>query len=194
MTSRKPHTKNRKNKIDALPDDIRSALNMLLREGRMSQQAIMSEINAMIVEQGVSSDPDYIKRNGMSRYTQAFEKGMEKYRQTQQMTEKWVQQFGERPQTDVARALIEIGKSQIFDFQMQAIEDEETIDPKTMGHMALAIKRLQEAQMGSVKLEQEIRRQFAEEAADAISEELHGVDGMSEQFEERIRGILLGKA
>lgn len=159
------HTKNRKSKIDRLPDDVRSTLNMLLREGRMSQQDIMAEINAMIVELGVSEDPEYIKRNGMSRYAQAFEKGMEKYRQTQQMTEKWVQQFGELPQTDVARALIEIGKSQIFDFQMKAIEEDETIDPKTMGHMALAIKRLQEAQSGSVKLEKEIRKQAMEEAA-----------------------------
>lgn len=191
MTSRKPHTKNRKNKIDALPDDIRSALNMLLREGRMSQQAIMSEINAMIVEQGVSSDPDYIKRNGMSRYTQAFEKGMEKYRQTQQMTEKWVQQFGERPQTDVARALIEIGKSQIFDFQMQAIEDEETIDPKTMGHMALAIKRLQEAQMGSVKLEQEIRKQAFAEAADK-AEAVAKKAGLTSDTVKMLKAELLG--
>ena len=101
----------------------------------------------------------------MSNYAQAFEKGMEKYRQTRQMTEKWVQQFGEMPQTDVARALIEIGKSQIFDFQMKAIEEDETIDPKTLGHMALAIKRLQEAQVGSVKLEKEIRKQAMEEAA-----------------------------
>ncbi|SHO58782.1 DUF3486 family protein [Vibrio quintilis] len=189
-----PHTKNRKSKIDKLPDEIKSALNLLLREGQMSQQEIRDEINQLITDAGITDDDEYIKRNAMSRYAMAFEKGMENYRQTQQLTQKWVQQFGEKPQTDIARALIEIGKSQVFDFQMSALEAGETIDPKTMGQLALAIKRLQEAQTGSVKLEKEIRRQFAEEAADAISQELNGEDGMSEQFEARIRGILLGKA
>lgn len=189
----KKHTKNRKSKIDRLPDNVRSALNMLLREGRMSQQEIIAEINAMIVENGISEEPDYIKRNSMSRYAQAFEKGMEKYRQTQQMTEKWVQQFGEMPQTDIARGLIEIGKSQIFDYQMQALEDDETIDPKTMGQMALAIKRLQEAQAGSVKLEKEIRKQALEDAADK-AEVVGKKAGLTADTVQMLKDELLGIA
>jgi hypothetical protein len=187
----KKHTKNRKSKIDRLPDDVRSTLNMLLREGRMSQQEIIAEINAMIVENGISEDSDYIKRNSMSRYAQAFEKGMEKYRQTQQMTEKWVQQFGEMPQTDIARGLIEIGKSQIFDFQMQALEDDETIDPKTMGQMALAIKRLQEAQAGSVKLEKEIRKQALEDAEKAVTETVTRL-GLGKEAQQVFKDSFLG--
>ncbi|EON7611406.1 hypothetical protein ABV22_RS26660, partial [Escherichia coli] len=33
-----------------------------------------------------------------------------------------------------------------------------------------------------------------EEMANAVTDELRGVDGMSEQLESRIKGILLGKA
>ncbi|HGF7190620.1 TPA: DUF3486 family protein [Vibrio cholerae] len=190
----KKHTKHRLSKIDTLPEALKAQLHMLLREGQMSQEEVRRQINEIIVEHGVSSDDEYIKRNGMSRYAQQFRKGMESMMQAQQMTKQWVAQFGEVPQTDIARLLIEIGKGQIFEYQMKALETDKPIDPKTLSVLSLAIKRLQEAHSGSVKLEQEIRKRFAEEAANAISDELRGVDGMSEQLEDRIRGILVGKA
>ncbi|MFV0448025.1 MAG: DUF3486 family protein [Vibrio sp.] len=164
------HKKNRLSKIDKLPEDIKSQLNMLLREGQMTQEEIRSQINELIEKEGLLAeergDDEYIKRNALSRYSQQFHKGMENYKRAQAMTKQWVQQFGEMPQTDISRSLIEIGKSQIFDFQMAALEADKTIDPKTMGQMALAIKRLQEAQTGSVKLEAEIRKQALEDAAE----------------------------
>lgn len=191
--SQKPHTKNRKSKIDKLPEEIKSALNMLLREGQMSQQEIRDEINALIVESGVTDDTDYIKRNALSRYSIGFEKGMESYRKAQNMTNAWVKQFGEMPQTDIARTLIEIGKSQVFDFQMKALEEGEVIDPKTMGQMALSIKRLQEAQSGSVKLEKEIRKQAMEEAAET-AEKVAKKAGLTSDTVQMLKAELLGIA
>ena len=187
----KTHTKSRLSKIDQLPDELKVQLNILLRERTMSQEQIRDLINDEIDKQGLSDDPEYIKRNAMSRYAQSFRKGMERYEQAQQMTKQWVQQFGEMPQTDISRALIEIGKSQVFEFQMQAIEDNETLDPKTMGQLALAIKRLQEAQTGSVKLEQQIRKQVLEEAADK-AETKAKQQGMSAQGAKAIRESILG--
>lgn len=187
----KPHNKNRKSKIDKLPLEIKNALNLLLREGKMSQQEVRDEINTLIVENGVTNDNEYIKRNALSRYSIAFEKGMENYRQAQQMTNSWVQQFGETPQTDIARALIEIGKSQVFDFQMKALDEGEVIDPKTMGQLALAIKRLQEAQSGSVKLEKEIRKQAIEDAADK-AESVAQKAGLTADTVKMLKAELLG--
>ncbi|MCV8054309.1 DUF3486 family protein, partial [Escherichia coli] len=46
----------------------------------------------------------------------------------------------------------------------------------------------------SHRREKEIRQAFAEEAANAVSEELRGQDGISEELEQRIRDVLLGKA
>lgn len=188
---KKNHTKSRLSKIDQLPDELKTQLNILLRERSMSQEQIRALINEEIDKQGVSDDPEYIKRNAMSRYAQSFRKGMERYEQAQQMTKQWVQQFGEMPQTDIARALIEIGKSQVFEFQMQAIEENETLDPKTMGQLALAIKRLQEAQTGSVKLEKEIRKQALEEAA-TEAESKAKQQGMSADGAKAIRESILG--
>lgn len=161
------HTKRRINKVDVLPDEIKTQLNIMLREGREAQKNILAEINQMIDDAGLPEDAQ-LSRTGLSRYSQTFHKGMEKYRQAQQLTQQWVTQFGEMPQTDIARSLIEIGKSQIFDIQMAAIEADKPMDPKTLNHLALAIKRLQEAQSGSVKLEKEIRKQAMEDAAAAV--------------------------
>ncbi|CAM3169211.1 DUF3486 family protein [Moritella viscosa] len=190
--SDKPHTKKRVSKIDRLPDDIRTQLNILLRDGRMPQTQIREAINTLIDEFGLSEE-DKLSRNGLSRYAINFNQSMTRYRQAQEMTGQWVQQFGEMPQTDIARALIEIGKSQIFDFQMKAMESDDPIDPKTMGHLALSIKRLQEAQVGSVKLEKEIRKAFAEEAAAAVDQAAK-ISGLSKESVQQIKNSILGLA
>jgi hypothetical protein len=187
------HTKHRLSKIDQLPDELKSQLNVLLRDGRMSQEQIRAQINELIDEQGIVDDPEYIKRNALSRYAQSFRKGMERYAQAQDLTRKWVNQFGEMPQTDISRALIEIGKSHIFEFQMEQIESGKTTDPKTMGQLALAIKRLQEAQTGSVKLEQEIRKQVIEEAADK-AESVAKKAGLTAETVKMLKAELLGIA
>ncbi|CCN69771.1 DUF3486 family protein [Vibrio nigripulchritudo] len=187
----KTHTKHRLSKIDQLPDELKSQLNMLLREGKMSQERIRSLINDEINQCGFNEDPEYIKRNGMSRYAQTFRKGMERYEQAQQMTQQWVGQFGEMPQTDIARALIEIGKSQVFEFQMKALEGDKPLDPKTLGHLSLAIKRLQEAQTGSVKLEKEIRKQALEEAAEK-AESVAKKAGLTADTVQLLKDELLG--
>ncbi len=188
---KKAHTKHRLSKIDTLPEEIKSQLNMLLRDGVMTQEQIRSEINQLILESGANDDPDYIKRNALSRYSISFRKGMERYQQAQQLTNQWVSQFGEMPQADISRALIEMGKSQVFDFQMKALEEEETLDPKTMGQLALAIKRLQEAQTGSVKLEKEIRKTALDEAAQ-VAEQVAKSQGLTSDGAQVIRNEILG--
>ncbi len=187
----KSHTKNRLSKIDTLPEEIKAELNILLRERRMSQEQIRFEINQLILDAGVDDDPEYIKRNAMSRYTMSFNKSMERYQRAQELTNQWVTQFGEMPQTDIARALIEIGKSQVFDFQMKALEEDQTIDPKTMGQLALAIKRLQEAQSGSVKLEKEIRKAALDDAAKE-AEKVAKRLGLTSEGAQIIRNEILG--
>ncbi len=183
--------KHRLSKIDTLPNEIKSQLNMLIRDGRMSQEQIRSEINQLILDAGVQDDPDYIKRNALSRYSISFRRGMERYQQAQQLTNQWVSQFGEMPQTDISRALIEMGKSQVFDFQMKALEEEETLDPKTMGQLALAIKRLQEAQTGSVKLEKEIRKIALDEAEQVCSETVKKL-GLGAEAQQAFKAGFLG--
>ena len=95
------------------------------------------------------------------------------------------------PQTDIARSLIEIGKSQIFDIQMAALESQEPLCPKVIGHLALAIKRLQEAQSGSVKLEKEIRKQALDDAEKIVTETSARL-GLSKETQQAFKMSFLG--
>ncbi|WP_345859309.1 DUF3486 family protein [Shewanella algae] len=182
----------RVNKIARLPDEIQTQLNIWLRDGRMTQAAIRAQINTLIDEYGLSDD-DKISAGGLSRYSQQFNSRMERYRQAQELSRQWVNKFGEMPQTDIARALIEIGKSQIFDFQMEAMEEGKPMDPKVLGQLALSIKRLQEAQTGSVKLEKEIRKQVAEEAAN-VAEGAAKAAGLTAEGVAELKNKILGIA
>lgn len=188
----KAHTKNRISKVDQLPDDIKTQLNILLREGKMPQTEIREQINQLIDEFGLPEDQK-LSRNGLSRYSQSFHKGMERYQQAQQLTKQWVQQFGEMPQTDISRSLVEIGKSQIFEIQMKALEEDKPLDADTLNKLALAIKRLQEAQTGSVKLEKEIRKQAMEDAAN-VAESAAKAAGMTAAGVQAIKNEILGIA
>ncbi|EIW7680243.1 DUF3486 family protein, partial [Salmonella enterica] len=74
------------------------------------------------------------------------------------------------------------------------LEDDGEIDIGLLKNIMLAVQRLESAAERSMKREKEIRAAFAEEMAKAVTEELHGVDGMSEKLEAQIADILLGKA
>ncbi|EAS6427263.1 DUF3486 family protein, partial [Salmonella enterica] len=74
------------------------------------------------------------------------------------------------------------------------LEDDGKIDIDLLKNIMLAVQRLESAAERSMKREKEIRAAFAEEMANAVSDELRGTDGMSEQLEARIKGVLLGKA
>ncbi|MGF1775888.1 DUF3486 family protein [Vibrio nomapromontoriensis] len=185
------HTKHRPSKIDQLPDDIKSQLNVLLREGRMTQQKIRDEVNQIIVDSGVDSEPEYIKRNALSRYSQAQRKAMERYQEAQDFTKYWVGQYGELPQTDISRGLIEMLKEQAFRVHMDSVEKDKTLDPKTLNNLALTIKRLNEAQAGSVKLEKEIRKQALEDAANK-AESVAKKAGLTSDTVKLLKAELLG--
>ena len=68
------------------------------------------------------------------------------------------------------------------------------VEPKALNQLALVMQRVEKAASDSLKREKAIRQAFAEEAANALTEELRGVDGISEEFEQRCRNVLLGRA
>ncbi|ELK2535824.1 DUF3486 family protein, partial [Salmonella enterica] len=74
------------------------------------------------------------------------------------------------------------------------LEDDGKIDIDLLKNIMLAVQRLESAAERSMKREKEIRAAFAEEMASAVTDELRGTDGMSEELEASIRRILLGKA
>jgi len=185
--------RNRRSKVQMLPEQLKTELDAMLRDGRLSQQEVLDVINRQIESSGLPEDAK-ISQSGLSRYATRMEKIGAKIRQSREVAEVWTAKLGNQPTSEVGKLLQEVVRTMAFDTSMHMSESEEPIEPKALSQMALAIQRVEQAAMTSHKREKEIRKAFAEEAANAVSEELRGQDGMSEQLEDRIRKVLLGKA
>ncbi|EBC0454976.1 DUF3486 family protein [Salmonella enterica] len=192
----KQPTRGRVKKADLLPDSIRKPLLEMLREKRFTQVQVREEINRLIEEAGL---PDEMKlsRGAVWRLASENEEVARDLRDLREQTKAMVAELGDKPTGDTTALILEMARSLLFRKLRAArrdLEDDSEIDIGLLKNIMLAIQRLESAAERSMKREKEIRAAFAEEMAKAVTEELHGVDGMSEKLEAQITGILLGKA
>ncbi|EAU9637645.1 DUF3486 family protein [Salmonella enterica] len=189
-------TRGRVKKADLLPDSIRKPLLEMLREKRFTQVQVREEINRLIEEAGL---PDEMKlsRGAVWRLASENEEVARDLRDLREQTKAMVAELGDKPTGDTTTLILEMTRSLLFR-KLRAtrrdLEDDGEIDIGLLKNIMLAVQRLESAAERSMKREKEIRAAYAEEAANAVTEELRGTDGMSEELEASIRRILLGKA
>ncbi|EDY2177125.1 DUF3486 family protein [Salmonella enterica] len=192
----KQPTRGRVKKADLLPDSIRKPLLEMLREKRFTQVQVREEINRLIEEAGL---PDEMKlsRGAVWRLASENEEVARDLRDLREQTKAMVAELGDKPTSDTTTLILEMTRSLLFRKLRAArrdLEDDGEIDIGLLKNIMLAVQRLESAAERSMKREKEIRAAFAEEMASAVTDELRGTDGMSEQLEARIRDVLLGKA
>ncbi|EEC2254013.1 DUF3486 family protein [Salmonella enterica] len=189
-------TRGRVKKADLLPDSIRKPLLEMLREKRFTQVQVREEINRLIEEAGL---PDEMKlsRGAVWRLASENEEVARDLRDLREQTKAMVAELGDKPTGDTTTLILEMTRSLLFRKLRAArrnLEDDGEIDIDLLKNIMLAVQRLESAAERSMKREKEIRAAFAEEMASAVTDELRGTDGMSEELEARIRGVLMGKA
>lgn len=189
-------TRGRVKKVDLLPDSIRKPLLEMLREKRLTQVQVREEINRLIEEAGL---PDEMKlsRGAVWRLASENEEVARDLRDLREQTKAMVAELGDKPTGDTTALILEMTRSLLFRKLRAArrdLEDDGEIDIGLLKNTMLAIQRLESAAERSMKREKEIQVAFAEKMADAVTKELRGTDGMSEQLEARIRGVLMGNA
>ncbi|EAZ1496284.1 DUF3486 family protein [Salmonella enterica] len=189
-------TRGRVKKTDLLPDSIRKPLLEMLREKRFTQVQVREEINRLIEEAGL---PDEMKlsRGAVWRLASENEEVARDLRDLREQTKAMVAELGDKPTGDTTTLILEMTRSLLFRKLRAArrdLEDDGEIDIGLLKNIMLAVQRLESAAERSMKREKEIRAAFAEEMASAVTDELRGTDGMSEELEASIRRILLGKA
>ncbi|EMW9316024.1 DUF3486 family protein [Salmonella enterica] len=192
----KQPTRGRVKKADLLPDSIRKPLLEMLREKRFTQVQVREEINRLIEEAGL---PDEMKlsRGAVWRLASENEEVARDLRDLREQTKAMVAELGDKPTGDTTTLILEMTRSLLFRKLRAArrdLEDDGEIDIGLLKNIMLAVQRLESAAERSMKREKEIRAAYAEEAANAVTEELRGTGGMSEELEASIRRILLGKA
>ncbi|EAT2518958.1 DUF3486 family protein [Salmonella enterica] len=189
-------TRGRVKKADLLPDSIRKPLLEMLREKRFTQVQVREEINRLIEEAGLPEEMK-LSRGAVWRLASENEEVARDLRDLREQTKAMVAELGDKPTGDTTTLILEMTRSLLFRKLRAArrdLEDDGKIDIDLLKNIMLAVQRLESAAERSMKREKEIRVAFAEEMASAVTDELRGTDGMSEELEASIRRILLGKA
>ncbi|UIA93072.1 DUF3486 family protein [Erwinia tracheiphila] len=158
-------TRGRPSKIDLLPSVIRDQLHGLLRDKRHTQEDIRAAVNELIDGHGLGDDMK-LSRTGLNRYASRMEEIGSKIRQSREVAEVWCAKLGDAPTSDVGKLLQEVVRTLAFETGMAMSENGEPVEPKAISQLALAIQRVEQAAMTSLKREKEIRAAFAAEAAD----------------------------
>lgn len=184
-------TRGRASKVDLLPPNIKTQLAMMLRDKQYSQAEILGEINDLIRDCGLPETAQ-LSKTGLNRYASRMEKMGAKIRQAREVAEVWTKQFGEMPQTDIGKTLIEMVKQIAFDTSMK-LGEEDGIDPKALAQLSATVQRLEQAESLSYKREQAIRKEVALLAAET-AEKVVTQAGLAKSTVDQLRAEILGIA
>lgn len=183
-------TRGRASKVDLLPPNIKTQLAMMLRDKQFSQAEILQEINDLIRDCGLP-DEMQLSKTGLNRYANRMEQMASKIRNAREIAEIWTKQFGEAPQSDIGKLLMEIVKNLAFETSIGM--SEQGTDPKSLALLASAVQRLESAESLSHKREQAIRKEMAQLAADT-AEKVVVQAGLSAETVRTIKEQILGIA
>ncbi len=183
-------TRGRPSKVEQLPADIKATLDKLLRNGRHTQQDILEHINKLLPD---GEDP--ISRSGLNRYATRMESVGAKLRETREVANVWMARFGDEPGSDVLQLLVEMCQSALFNYLIkgegEGSGDGELFDPGEMKEITLSIQRLAASAERNMKREREIRKAFAEQAADE-AESIGREQGLTAEAVQTIKSKILG--
>lgn len=180
-------------KIDLLPEAIKSELNALLRDGKMTQKLIVEKVNALILDAGLGEEIK-VSASGVNRYSTQMESIGADIRQAREMSEIWVAKLGNKPTGEVSQLLMEMLRSQFFKLMMKANDDpDEVLDPKTIGELSLSLQRLERAALLNIEKEKQIKKAFAEQVAEQIDSSAKQV-GLTTEGAKLIKQQILGLA
>lgn len=192
MSKSEKHTRGRGSKIEQLPEEVKGFLNAMLRDKQYSQQEILAEVNAQLDELGLSED-DQISKSGLNRYASKMAKIGKRMQETHATAEAWVAKLGEKPTGDIGKLLINMTQTMAFELAESAMGEEEPASLGMIKELALTVQRLEKTRTDSIKNEKEIRKAFAEEAAEKAGSVAKAA-GLTKQAVQTIKNEILGIA
>ncbi|EHW2974633.1 DUF3486 family protein, partial [Escherichia coli] len=169
-------------KVDLLPDSIRKPLLEMLREKRLTQVQIREEINRLIREAGLPEEQQ-LSPAAISREASRNELIARNLRDLREQTKAMMAELGDKPTGETTALILEMSRALMYRRLRAATESlnsDSDVDMRLIKDILLSAQRAESAAERSIKREKEIRAAFAEEMANAVTDELRGVDGMSE--------------
>lgn len=195
MADKAKNKRGRRSKVQLLPEDIKSQLDEMLRDGRLQQTEILDVINSAVEDAGLSDDAKLTK-SGLSRYSVRMEEAASRIRHSREVAEAWTAKLGDKPTSETGKLLREAVTTMAFETSAHMLNEsseEKPVAPKALGQLALVSQRLEQASMVGLKREKQIRQAFAEEAANA-AEEVAKAQGLTRETVAQIKSQILGIA
>lgn len=174
----------RKSSIDTLPTAVKKYINSQLKDDRHTLDELLDHIRGEFGEDVAPS------RSALGRYRQNFDEVAKKMRESRAVADVWAQKFGDEPDSDIGKVVLEILRTLAFDVAMDQDEDNK-LNPKAIGSLALAMQRIETAGKLSQQREKEIRVAALEEAADSVETAARS-QGMSKETINSIKRDILG--
>lgn len=181
----------RRSTIDRLPADIRTKLQALLQDPRITQLEVTTRINELLEAEG---HPERVSKSGVNRYAVEMAEVGEELRQSREIADMWIAKLGATPQGNVGMLAIEIIRTMSFELAMiirrGGLDAESAPDTiKMVKELALTCMRLEKSASDNVKREQEIRRQALDDATSAMEKSAKD-KGITTESIEAIRDAL----
>lgn len=180
----------RKSSIDKLSTKVRSHIEKRLRENALTLDELIADLH----EQFPSADKP--SRSALGRYRVGFEGMVSRMREQETMSRLLVAELGENPD-DRAGALMVQSLTTLVNHATFAAQEDDKVAIEDVRKLARAAKDVIQARKASMDERKQIERDTRERMLGEQNkrlEEMRGTDGMSEQLENRIRNVLLGKA
>lgn len=184
------YKRRRKSSIDRLPQEVKTHIEQRLREGRLTLDELISDLQTKF---GTGNTPS---RSALGRYSQGFDEILKSHRQIAAASEALVAELGENFD-DKSGALLAQAVTTLATNVAHDTLGKSEVEIKDVLDLARAAKSVQETRSLSLKERQAVAQAAREKLLNEQTEKLEqmrGEDGMSEQLEQRIRDVLLGKA
>lgn len=189
----------RKSSIDRLPDAIKAHIQGQLADGSMTLDELIADLRTRFPEEADAGDLP--SRSAVGRYGQKLERRLAAIRASTEAAKIIRAQAGDREDAR-SEALTAMIQSELFEsiLALQEADDAEMSPSERIGLLADAAKNIATLTRSSVNLKKFQVEAEARARAALLAEqeqrlvEMRGSDGMSEQLEDRIRKILLGKS
>ena len=142
--------------VAKLPKDLREAVDKAIADG-----ATIDEITARIRAEGESCS-----RSAVGRYAKDTRELIQKRQEADRVVKAWMQEFGDRPQGELALVFIEGLRAMAIDTMRHLTKREEPASSEDIARLSLALKRIESTEELRLR-----REQAAQKAADAAKPE-----------------------
>lgn len=144
----------RKSSIDRLPKPVKDRLAKLVRDGRMTLDEIIAELQAQF---GVAPS-----RSATGRWAARFGEVMARKREVDSVAEIWVKEFKSNESGKTGRAVGELLRAIAMQAAVVA-QTRDEVDPKELALLSRAFNLIESGNKRNAELEREIRQQVREE-------------------------------